>query len=34
MTDDSKYSSYHQLIGHPTRACYILKDQIQILVDA
>lgn len=32
-TDNSKYCSYHQMIGHPTKSCYIFRDQIQTLVD-
>lgn len=32
-TDDPRYSAYYQMIGHPTKSCYILKDHIQTLMD-
>lgn len=25
---------YHQIIGHPTKDCYIIKDKIQALIEA
>lgn len=31
--DDPKYCAYPHMIGHLTQSCYILKDQIQTLVD-
>lgn len=33
-TDGRKYCAYYRMIAHPTRSCYIVRDQIQILVDA
>lgn len=33
-TSDSNYCSYHKMLDYPTSSCYILKDKLQVLVDA
>lgn len=33
-TNDSNYCLYHWIIGHPSKDCYILKDNIQTLIEA
>lgn len=33
-TNNPKYCAYNRMVGHPSMSCYILKDQIQTLVDA
>lgn len=33
-TYNPKYCANHQMICHPTRSSYFLKDQMQTLVDA
>ena len=33
-TDDPNFCMYHRMVHHPTKACYILKDKIQALLDA
>lgn len=32
-TSDPKYCKYHRMLGHKTQDCWVLKDQIQGLVD-
>lgn len=31
---DQNYCLYHQIIDHPTKVCYILKDKINALIKA
>ena len=33
-TNDPKYYLFHRMVHHPTSLCFILKDKIQVLVDA
>ena len=33
-TDDPNFCLYHRMVNHPTKACYILKDKIQALLEA
>ena len=32
--DDPNYCLYHRMVHHPMKACYILKDKIQALLEA
>ena len=31
--DDPNYCSYHRMVGHPIKSCYIFKDVLQALTD-
>ena len=33
-TNDPKYCLFHRMIHHPTDKCFVLKDGIQVLVEA
>ena len=33
-TDNPYYCSFHRMLGHPTKNCYIFKDILQALIDA
>ena len=33
-TDNPNYCLYHRMLGHPTKNCYIFKDNLQALIDA
>ena len=33
-TNDPNYCLFHRMVHHPTNKCFVLKDKIQVLVDA
>jgi len=33
-TNDPNYCLFHRMVHYPTSRCYVLKDKIQVLVDA
>jgi len=32
MTNDPKYCSYHRIISHPIKDCYVFKDIIEDMI--
>jgi len=32
MTNDPKYCSYHRIISHPIKDCYVFKDVIKDMI--
>ena len=34
QTNDPNYCLFHRMVHHPTYKCFVLKDKIQVLVDA
>ena len=33
-TNNANYCLFHRMVDHPTSKCFVLKDKIQVLVDA